>query len=261
MCRMISTRCGSTSAWSIPAPILKLPMKTWRRLRCANSTTCVASCDCAPVSAYLISVAAGGGLVIHAAQHYGVDVLGITLKPKTRADLANQRIAQAGLQKTLAGWNCADYRDLNEIGGFFDKLVSVGHVSSMSAKSGSHFTFNTPGNCSALAESSSTTEIALRANEAVAQGARLFLSRLRLSGRPILIPINATLRYAGRRPAFEVRDVESLREHYATDFTPLGGAVWSFIRGASTTSRGRIELSHMAPVFCTDQPMDLQREP
>src|SRR5260370_39689644 len=72
----------------------------------------------------LLEIGCGwGGLVVHPAAHYGVDVLGITLS-HNQANLANQRIAQAGLQNRCRV-ELRDYRDLNEIGGF-DKLVSVG---------------------------------------------------------------------------------------------------------------------------------------
>jgi cyclopropane-fatty-acyl-phospholipid synthase len=42
-----------------------------------------------------------------------------------------------------------------------------------------------------------------------------------------LVPINATLRYA-EEAGFEVRDVESLREHYALTLI-TGPAVWNFV--------------------------------
>jgi len=72
----------------------------------------------------LLAVGCGwGGLVIHAAQHYGVDATGITLS-QPQADLANERIGRAG----LAG-RCRvlvrDYREVDEPGAY-DALVSVG---------------------------------------------------------------------------------------------------------------------------------------
>ena len=92
----------------------------------------------------LLDIGCGwGGLIIHAAQYYGVDAIGITLS-ENQARLANERIVQAGLQDSCRV-ELRDYRDLDEANGF-DKLVSVGmfeHVGETSSR----FIFNTPGNC------------------------------------------------------------------------------------------------------------------
>ena len=156
----------------------------------------------------LLDIGCGwGGLVIHAAQHYGVDVLGVTLS-QNQADLANQRIAQAGLQKRCRV-ELRDYRDLNEIGGF-DKLVSVGmfeHVGEIRLPLYFQHAWQLlrPGGVFL------NHGIALRANELWPKGPT-FLSRYVFPDGH-LIPINTTLRYA-EQAGFEVRDVESLREHY-----------------------------------------------
>jgi cyclopropane-fatty-acyl-phospholipid synthase len=157
----------------------------------------------------LLDIGCGwGGLIIHAAQHYGVDVLGITLS-QNQADLANQRIAQAGLQNRCRV-ELRDYRDLNEIGGF-DKLVSVGmfeHVGEIRLPLYFQHAWQLlrPGGVFL------NHGIALRANELWPKGPT-FLSRYVFPDGQ-LVSINATLRYA-EEAGFEVRDVESLREHYA----------------------------------------------
>ena len=61
-----------------------------------------------------------GGLLVYAAQKYGVQVLGVTLS-KQQHMFANQRIAVAGLEGCAV--KMVDYRDV--IGGQFDKIVSV----------------------------------------------------------------------------------------------------------------------------------------
>src|SRR5271165_6710384 len=72
----------------------------------------------------LLDIGCGwGGLVMHAAQRYGVDALGITLS-RNQADLANERIARVGVHDRCRV-EVRDYRDLNDTSGF-DKLVSVG---------------------------------------------------------------------------------------------------------------------------------------
>lgn len=70
----------------------------------------------------LLDIGCGwGGLAIFAAQRYGVDVTGITLS-EPQVMLANERIAQAGLQ----GCCRVLLQDYREVEGTFDALVSVG---------------------------------------------------------------------------------------------------------------------------------------
>ena len=72
----------------------------------------------------LLDIGCGwGGLVIYAAQQYGVKALGITLS-QPQVELANERIRQAGLGDRCRVEMC-DYRELDE-NQPFDKLVSVG---------------------------------------------------------------------------------------------------------------------------------------
>lgn len=65
-----------------------------------------------------------GGLLIYAAQHYGISGIGVTLS-KEQAEESNRRIAKAGLQDRIQVEH-ADYRDLPKRGRVFDKVVSVG---------------------------------------------------------------------------------------------------------------------------------------
>jgi cyclopropane-fatty-acyl-phospholipid synthase len=75
---------------------------------------------------YLLDIGCGwGGLVIYAAQHYGVQALGITLSP-AQAAFANERITAAGLAGRVRV-ELRDYRDL-PADAMFDKAVSVGMV-------------------------------------------------------------------------------------------------------------------------------------
>jgi cyclopropane-fatty-acyl-phospholipid synthase len=70
----------------------------------------------------LLDIGCGwGALVMHAARHYGVKAIGITLSERQRA-LARERIAAAGLQGQVEVRLC-DYRDMT---GQFDKIASVG---------------------------------------------------------------------------------------------------------------------------------------
>lgn len=79
----------------------------------------------------LLDIGCGwGGLIMYAAEHYGVDATGITLS-ENQAALAKERIEQAGL-----GDRCRvairDYRTLNA-GDAYDKISSVGMVEHVGA--------------------------------------------------------------------------------------------------------------------------------
>jgi cyclopropane-fatty-acyl-phospholipid synthase len=71
----------------------------------------------------LLDVGCGwGGMVMHAARHYGVRALGVTLSRK-QAEWAQKAIAEAGLSE-LAEVRHLDYRDVIETG--FDAVSSIG---------------------------------------------------------------------------------------------------------------------------------------
>ena len=157
----------------------------------------------------LLDIGCGwGGLAIHAAHVYGAQVLGITLS-QPQAEFANERIRRAGL-----GDQChvevRDYRDIDSPG-MFDKLVSVGmfeHVGESQLPS--YFShawrllrpqgvFLNHGIASNPVESSPSGPS--------------FMDRYVFPDGELL-PINTTLRIA-ETSGFEVRDLESLREHFA----------------------------------------------
>lgn len=71
----------------------------------------------------LLDVGCGwGGMVMHAAEHYGVHAIGVTLS-RAQADWARARVEESGLGK-LAEVRHLDYRDLPESG--FDAVSSIG---------------------------------------------------------------------------------------------------------------------------------------
>jgi cyclopropane-fatty-acyl-phospholipid synthase len=71
----------------------------------------------------LLDVGCGwGGMVMHAAQHYGVDAVGVTLSTE-QAALARQRVAAAGLADRVE-IRLQDYRDVAD--GPFDAISSIG---------------------------------------------------------------------------------------------------------------------------------------
>ncbi|MFQ5932975.1 MAG: class I SAM-dependent methyltransferase, partial [Nitrospiraceae bacterium] len=72
----------------------------------------------------LLDIGCGwGGLVIYAAERYGVETLGITLS-RPQANLANERIKEIGLADR-SRVELLDYREIDEVEGF-DALASIG---------------------------------------------------------------------------------------------------------------------------------------
>jgi cyclopropane-fatty-acyl-phospholipid synthase len=157
----------------------------------------------------LLDIGCGwGGLIMHAARHYGVHALGITLSER-QLEFARKRIEQQG----LAG-SCEvlllDYRELDEPGAY-DKLVSVGMVEHVGEPR--------------------LPEYFARAFRLLRPGG-IFLNHGigRAGNRPALeqptftdvyvfpdgeLVTIAAMLDAAEKNGFEVRDVENLREHYA----------------------------------------------
>lgn len=158
---------------------------------------------------HLLDVGCGwGGLVIYAAGHCGVDATGITLS-QPQADLANDRIAEAGLSDRCRVKVC-DYRELDEPGRY-DALVSVGmfeHVGAalLPVYFARAWRLLKPGGVFL------NHGIARRATDKPVRGPTFSDAYVFPDGE--LTPINLTL-HAAEETGFEVRDVESLREHYA----------------------------------------------
>lgn len=157
----------------------------------------------------LLDVGCGwGGLVIYAAQHYGVQAFGITLS-QPQAELANKRIMEAGLSDCCRV-EVSDYRELDDSRPY-DALVSVGMFEHVGAallplyfrKAG---TLLKPGGVFL------NHGIARRLNDP-AEGKDSF-SNAYVFPDGELEAISESLR-AAESENFEVRDIESLREHYA----------------------------------------------
>jgi cyclopropane-fatty-acyl-phospholipid synthase len=155
----------------------------------------------------LLDVGCGwGSLVLHAAQRYGVRALGITLS-EPQAELARERIAAAGLADRCEV-RVQDYRELDD--GPYDKIASVGMVEHVgSAK---------------LDEYARTLRRLLRPgglllNHGITRSVerpwngRSFVARFVFPDGEL--ESVATVAAALERAGLELRDVESLREHYA----------------------------------------------
>jgi cyclopropane-fatty-acyl-phospholipid synthase len=155
----------------------------------------------------LLDIGCGwGGLIMHAAAHYGVEAVGITLSVP-QAELARQRLREAGLSDRCC-MEVSDYRDL-EHGQRYDKIVSVGMFEHVGE--------------ALLPEYFNRAYELLRPggvflNHGIGYSATYHRRGPSFSDRYVfpdgeMVPISTTIR-AAELSGFEVRDVESLREHY-----------------------------------------------
>jgi cyclopropane-fatty-acyl-phospholipid synthase len=167
----------------------------------------------------LLDIGCGwGGLIMHAAEHYGVDATGITLS-ENQASLARERIESAGL-----GDRCRvairDYRTLTE-GDRYDKISSVGMVehvglSHLAVYFASAYRALKPGGLFMNHGIVSMSEARPRS-----VGENIFRKFWRADAfiDKYVFPdgkLTATsdVISAAEAAGFETRDVESLREHY-----------------------------------------------
>lgn len=168
----------------------------------------------------LLDIGCGwGGLVVYAAQHYGVQATGITLS-EPQAEFAGEWIRRADLTE-WARVELRDYRDLDSDKPF-DKMVSVGmfeHVgrANLPKYFGAAYRALRPGGLFL------NHGIAAQHDDSHAKTRdwiqRTFFWRDQFAQRYVfpdseLVPIGEALSIA-EQAGFEVRDVESLREHYA----------------------------------------------
>lgn len=162
----------------------------------------------------LLDIGCGwGGLITWAAEHHGVQALGITLSP-AQAALARERIAEKGLGERCSV-RLTDYRDLPA--GSFDKIASVGMVEHVGDEHlGEYFRkvyqLLRPGGVFLNHGISRATAPIPTARWLMNLQSRAL--REYVFPDSDLPPIDRVIE-AGTREKLELRDVESLREHYA----------------------------------------------
>jgi cyclopropane-fatty-acyl-phospholipid synthase len=168
----------------------------------------------------LLDIGCGwGGLIMYAAQHYGVDATGITLS-ENQAALARERIEQAGL-----GDRCRvairDYRTLNA-GDGYDKISSIGMVEHVGA---THLPVYFASAYRALKPGGLFMNhgiVSLSEPRPRSVGEKIFRKFWKADAfiDTYVFPDGKltaahTVIASAEGAGFEVRDVESLREHYA----------------------------------------------
>lgn len=157
---------------------------------------------------HLLDIGCGwGGLLIHAADHYGAHAVGITLSVP-QAEVARQRIRDSGLNNRCRVEVC-DYRDL-EVDKYFDKIASIGMFEHVGEEQLPEY-FSRAWQL--LRPGGALLNSGIAAPAAGHRQGPSFIDRYVFPDGE-LVPLNASLG-AAERCGFEVRDVESLREHYA----------------------------------------------
>jgi cyclopropane-fatty-acyl-phospholipid synthase len=168
----------------------------------------------------LLDIGCGwGALVQYAAEHYGVDALGITLSA-AQAEWAQRSIAESGLSDRCRV-EAMDFRDL-PADARFDRISSVGvteHVPAAAQEAYFKRAYDAllPGGL--FMNHCETSNLAARATNTVSERLeRWAWKRDQFIDRYVfpdakLVPLGSLVTKA-EKVGFETRDVESLREHY-----------------------------------------------
>ena len=206
----------------------------------------------------LLDVGCGwGSLVLHAAQNYGVDAVGVTLS-REQAEYARARVAEAGLEKRIE-IRVQDYREVDD--GPFDAIASVGMAEHVGLErfaeySASLFTLLRSGG-RLLNHQIATLHPApasAAADDAAGSTRRRSLKPTRTfidayvfpDGQ--LVPLGTTVGLL-EEAGFEVRDVEALREHYGRTLRAWVAnleADWDRAVELTSPGRARVWLLYMA---------------
>jgi cyclopropane-fatty-acyl-phospholipid synthase len=160
-----------------------------------------------PGRSRLLDVGCGwGSMAIHAARHHQVTVTGIALS-RAQVDEAKRRVVEAGLAHRVE-IRLQDYRDLR--GEQFDAISSIGMFEHVGSQRMARYFETLRG---------LLTPTGRLLNHAISTPGGSVLGRRSFVGRYVfpdgeLADVAEVIR-AMQRTGFEVRDVESLREHYS----------------------------------------------
>lgn len=175
----------------------------------------------------LLDVGCGWGtMAIHAAREHGVDVVGVTLS-REQCELARERVSESGLDGRIE-IRVQDYREVDD--GPFDAISSIGMAEHVGLgnlplyarhlygllRDGGRLLNHQISSVRPLPVDRGTAGHHRRRAQVLStrrRGARTFIDRYIFPDGEIL-PLSATVD-ALEKAGFEVRDAESLREHYA----------------------------------------------
>ncbi|MFE9995763.1 class I SAM-dependent methyltransferase [Streptomyces avermitilis] len=194
----------------------------------------------------LLDVGCGwGSMAIHAAREHGVSVVGITLSQE-QAAYARKRVADEGLTDRVE-IRVQDYRDVTD--GPYDAISSIGMAEHVGAEryldyARDLYALLKPGGRllnHQIARRPQLDESTYSVDEFI--DAYVFPD-----GE--LAPIGSTVTQL-ERAGFEVRDVESLREHYALTLRRwVANLEAQWVRGVRLTSPGRARVWRLYMAAC-----------
>jgi cyclopropane-fatty-acyl-phospholipid synthase len=157
----------------------------------------------------LLDIGCGwGGLAMHAAKHYGAHVVGVTLSER-QAEFARARIRAAGLDDRCR-IDLVDYRDINEAEAF-DKITTVEVMEHFGARQFPVY-FQKCWRLLRPQGSLLIQQITLGDPALLRPSIRAQIQAFIFPDGE-LVPISYTMGEA-EKAGFEVRDLESFREHY-----------------------------------------------
>jgi len=189
----------------------------------------------------LLDIGCGwGSMALHAAAQHGAEVVGVTISAE-QAAAARERVVEAGLSDRVE-IRLQDYRDLS--GESFDAISSIGmfeHVGS--ARTAEYFTVIR----GLLRPEGRLLNHAISSVGGSVMGPKSFIARYVFPDGELLDVGEVVL--AMERAGFEVRDVESLREHYARTLRCWVAnleANWDEAVGLVGPARARIWRLYMA---------------
>lgn len=155
----------------------------------------------------LLDVGCGwGSMAMHAARHHGARVVGVTIS-REQAELARRRVTEAGLERQVE-IRLQDYRDLGRER--FDAISSIGMFEHVGKSRMAEYFGRLHG---LLVPEGRLLNHAIASVGGSKLGRRTFVGRYVFPDAELIDVGEAAL--AMEAAGFEVRDVESLREHYA----------------------------------------------
>ncbi|MFJ8611192.1 class I SAM-dependent methyltransferase [Streptomyces sp. NPDC093675] len=186
----------------------------------------------------LLDVGCGwGSMAVHAAREYGVSVVGITLSQE-QAVFARKRVAEEGLTDRVE-IRVQDYRDVTD--GPYDAISSIGMAEHVGAE---RYLGYARGLYALLKPGGRLLnhQIARRPQkDESAYSVDVFIDAYVFPDGE-LAPIGSTVTQL-ERAGFEVRDVESLREHYALTLRRwVANLEAEWVRAQRLTSPGRARV-------------------
>jgi cyclopropane-fatty-acyl-phospholipid synthase len=190
----------------------------------------------------LLDVGCGwGSLAVHAAEHYGVDVVGVTLSAE-QAALAEKRVTEAGLGDRVT-IRVQDYRDVDD--GPFDAISSIGMAEHVGRAQMRSYAAHLAG---LLRPGGRLLNHAIAWNAAeFHHDADTFIARYVFPDGELLglAAMTGALEGAG----LEVLDVEALRRHYALTLRAWVRRLeehWTEAVDATSDGRARVWRLYMA---------------